>query len=83
MQRKYAKDPLKGLILEQKMIQHLNAEDIADMALISKSTYYRYMGLHTSQWLTEAFQICIALGLSVDEIKNSITYCKGGKTYDR
>lgn len=73
---KYMRDPLKSLILEQKTLRHLTSEDIAKMGLISKATYYRYMNLHTSQWLTEAFRICIALDLSVDEIKSSITYYK-------
>lgn len=75
---RYARDPLKGLILEQKEIQHLNVDDVARMAFISKATYYRYMKMHTSLWLTEAFRLCITLGLSVDEIRPSITYCKGG-----
>ena len=73
------RDPLKGLILEQKTIRHLNVDDMALLAKVSRSTYCRYMAKHTSLWLTEAFRLCIALGLSENEITSSITYYKGGR----
>lgn len=74
---KVTRDPLKGLILEQKEIQGLTVDDVARLARISRATYCRNMKLHTSLWLTEAFRLCIALGLSIDEIRTSITYYKG------
>ena len=73
------RDPLKGLILEQKTIRRLNVDDMAVFTGVSRSTYCRFMGKHTSLWLTEAVHLCIALGLSEDEIKKSITFERGKK----
>ena len=74
---KITRDPRKGLILEQKEIQGLTVDDVARLASISRSTYCRYMNQHTSTWLTEAFRLCMALGLSVEEVRPTITYYKG------
>lgn len=68
------RDRLKGIILEQKKIQKLTADDMAEIAHISRSSYFRFMEMPSSEWLSVALVMCKGLGITESEFKEAIKY---------
>ena len=67
-------DKLLGLILAAKTQQGLTLEELAQMQNLSRVTLSRYLKQPTTEWLTTARKLCIALRVPEQDFREAIGY---------
>ena len=68
-------DPIKGLILAAAHDQGKNAEELAAMAGVGRTTYHAMMNKPSTEWqLSRLLGLCKGLRIPIEEIRPDIRY---------